>query len=182
MATQRESALARGVLGSVTDRVLHSTAIPIFTLYPGELHGFKNTSGGPHRVIVPFDGSSLSETAIEPATEIAKASNAEIVFTDVLRLPFFGGGVVEIEYGGGDYAGDFGIDAQKVEVTEYLNGFVLEAKAAGLNATASVRTGSPSQQIVDEAAEAENSIVVMVSHGSGGLKRWVVGSVADKVI
>ena len=46
MATQRESALARGVLGSVTDRVLHSTAIPIFTLYPGELHGFKNTSGG----------------------------------------------------------------------------------------------------------------------------------------
>jgi nucleotide-binding universal stress UspA family protein len=182
MATQRESALARGVLGSVTDRVLHSTAIPIFTLYPGELHGFKNTSGGSHRVIVPFDGSSLSETAIEPATEIAKASNAEIVFTDVLRLPFFGGGVAGIEYGGGDYAGDFGIDAQKVEVTEYLNGFVLEAKAAGLNATASVRTGSPSQQIVDEAAEAENSIVVMVSHGSGGLKRWVVGSVADKVI
>jgi nucleotide-binding universal stress UspA family protein len=182
MATQRESALARGVLGSVTDRVLHSTAIPIFTLYPGELHDFENTSGGPHRVIVTFDGSSLSETAIEPATEIAKASNAEIVFTDVLRLPFFGGGVAGIEYGGGDYAGDFGIDAQKVEVTEYLNGFVLEAKAAGLNATASVRTGSPSQQIVDEAAEAENSIVVMVSHGSGGLKRWVVGSVADKVI
>ena len=131
---------------------------------------------------LPFDGSSLSETAIEPATEIAKASNAEIVFTDVLRLPFFGVGVAGIEYGGGDYAGDFGIDAQKVEVTEYLNGFVLEAKAAGLNATASVRTGSPSQQIVDEAAEAENSIVVMVSHGSGGLKRWVVGSVADKVI
>jgi len=182
MATQRESALARGVLGSVTDRVLHSTAIPIFTLYPGELHDFENTSGGPHRVIVPLDGSSLSETAIEPATEIAKASNAEIVFTDVLRLPFFGVGVAGIEYGGGDYAGDFGIDAQKVEVTEYLNGFVLEAKAAGLNATASVRTGSPSQQIVDEAAEAENSIVVMGSHGFGGLKRWVVGSVADKVI
>lgn len=182
MATQRESALARGVLGSVTDRVLHSTAVPIFTLYPGELHDFENTSGGPHRVIVPLDGSSLSETAIEPATEIAKASNAEIVFTEVLRLPFFGVGVAGIEYGGGDYAGDFGIDAQKVEVTEYLKGFVLEAKAAGLNASASVRTGSPSQQIVDEASETENSIVVMGSHGSGGLKRWVVGSVADKVI
>ncbi len=182
MATQRESALARGVLGSVTDRVLHSTAIPMFTLYPGELHDFENTSGGPHRVIVPLDGSSLSETAIEPATEIAKASNAEIVFTEVLRLPFFGVGVAGIEYGAGDYAGDFGIDAQKVEVSEYLNRFVLEAKAAGLNASASVRTGSPSQQIVDEASESENSIVVMGSHGSGGLKRWVVGSVADKVI
>ncbi|NQW20707.1 MAG: universal stress protein [Chloroflexi bacterium] len=182
MATHRESALARGVLGSVTDRVLHSTSIPVFTLYPGEIHEFNDTSGGPHRVIVPLDGSTLSETAVQPAAEIAKAAGAEIVFVEVLRLPFFGVGVAGIEYGGGDYAGDFGIDSQKQEITEYLDGFVQDAKAAGLNSRASIRTGSPSQQIVDEASESENSIVVMASHGSGGLKRWVVGSVADKVI
>lgn len=182
MATRRESALARGVLGSVTDRVLHSTPTPIFTLYPGELHDFADTSSGPARVIVPLDGSTLSESAVQPAVEIAKAAKAEIVFTEVLRLPFFGVGVAGIEYGAGDYAGDFGIDSQKNEITEYLNGFVQDAEATGLTASANIRTGSPSQQIVDEAAEHENSIVVMGSHGSGGLKRWVVGSVADKVI
>ena len=182
MATRRESALARGVLGSVTDRVLHSTATPLFTLYPGEIHDFADTSSGPAKVIVPLDGSALSESAVQPAMEIAKAAGAEIVFTEVLRLPFFGVGVAGIEYGAGDYAGDFGIDAQKQEIIDYLNGFVEEAEAAGLKASANVRTGSPSQQIVDEAAEIENSIIVMGSHGSGGLKRWVVGSVADKVI
>ena len=182
MATRRESALARGVLGSVTDRVLHSTSTPIFTLYPGEIHDFDDTSGGPAKVIVPLDGSSLSESAIEPATEIAQASNAEIVFMEVVRLPFFGVGVAGIEYGAGDFAGDMGVDQQKKEINDYLNNFVENAKAKGLTSSASVRSGSPPQQIVEEASETDDSIVVMGSHGSGGLKRWVVGSVADKVI
>jgi nucleotide-binding universal stress UspA family protein len=182
MATRRESALARGVLGSVTDRVLHSTSIPILTLYPGEIHDFSRTSGGPKRVIVPLDGSALSETAVQPAVEIAKAAGAEIIFTEILRLPFFGVGVAGIEYGAGDYAGDFGIENQKSDVYEYLQGFVEDTEARGLKASASIRTGSPSQQIVEEASQTEDSIVVMGSHGAGGLKRWVVGSVADKVI
>ena len=182
MATLRESALARGVLGSVTDRVLHSTSIPLLTLYPGEIHEFEKTSGGPERVIVPLDGSALSESAVKPAMEIAQASGAEIIFTEILRLPFFGVGVAGIEYGAGDYAGNFGIDAQKREITEYLQGFIDDAENAGLKASANVRSGSPSQQIVEEASEIDGSIIVMASHGSGGLKRWVVGSVADKVI
>jgi nucleotide-binding universal stress UspA family protein len=182
MATRRESALARGVLGSVTDRVLHSTSTPILTLYPGEIHDFDETNGGPKRVIVPLDGSALSETAVQPAVEIAKAAGAEIIFTEILRLPFFGVGVAGIEYGAGDYSGDFGIEAQKAEIAEYLQGFVTDAEANGLKASANIRTGSPSQQIVEEAAEIDDSIVVMGSHGAGGLKRWVVGSVADKVI
>ena len=164
MATRRESALARGVLGSVTDRVL------------------EKTSGGPERVIVPLGGSALSESVVKPAMEIAQASGAEIIFTEILRLPFFGVGVAGIEYGAGDYAGDFGIDAQKREITEYLQGFIDDAENAGLKASANVRSGSPSQQIVEEASEIDGSIIVMASHGSGGLKRWVVGSIADKVI
>ncbi|HJP28562.1 MAG TPA: universal stress protein [Dehalococcoidia bacterium] len=182
MATRRESALARGVLGSVTDRVLHSTSTPILILYPGEIHKIDDTSDGPARVIVPLDGSILSETAVGPALEIAEAANSEVVFTEVIRLPFFGVGVAGIEYGAGDYAGDFGIDSLKEETSKYLQGFVSTAEAAGLKASANIRTGSPSQQIVDAAAEIENTIVVMSSHGAGGLKRWVVGSVADKVI
>jgi nucleotide-binding universal stress UspA family protein len=182
MATRRESALARGVLGSVTDRVLHSTSTPVLTLYPAEVHEFSRTSGGPKRVVVPLDGSTLSETAIAPAIEIAKAADAEIIFTEILRLPFFGVGVAGIEYGAGDYAGDYGIETQKTEISKYLQNFVDDAEGLGLKASAVIRTGSPYQQIVEEAAQTEDSIVVMGSHGAGGLKRWVVGSVADKVI
>lgn len=182
MATRRESALARGILGSVTDRVLHSTSIPVLTLYPGELNSFGDDNGPPKRVVVPLDGSELSESAVRPALEIAGAAGADIVFTEIVQLPFYGVGVAGIEYGAGDYAGDFGIDARKKEISVYLQRFVENAESAGLKARASVRTGSPSRQIVEEASEAEGSIVVMGSHGAGGLKRWVLGSVADKVI
>jgi nucleotide-binding universal stress UspA family protein len=178
MATRRESALARGVLGSVTDRVLHSTSIPLLTLYPGEIHEFEKTNGGPERVIVPLDGSALSESAVKPAMEIVQASGAKVIFTEILRLLFFGVGVAGMEYG----AGDFGIDVQKKEISSYLQGFVDDAELTGVKASANVRSGSPSQQIVEEASEIDGSIIVMASHGSGGLKRWVVGSVADKVI
>lgn len=182
MATRRESALARGILGSVTDRVLHSTSIPVLTLYPGELNSFGDDNIPPKSVIVPLDGSELSESAVRPALEIARAAGADIVFTEIVQLPFYGVGVAGIEYGAGDYAGDFGIDARKKEISVYLQRFVENAESAGLKARASVRTGSPSRQIVEEASEAEGSIVVMGSHGAGGLKRWVLGSVADKVI
>ena len=73
MATRRESALARGILGSVTDRVLHSTSIPVLTLCSGELNSFGDDNGAPKYVVVPLDGSELSESAIEPAFEIATA-------------------------------------------------------------------------------------------------------------
>ena len=182
MATRRESALARGILGSVTDRVLHSTAIPVLTLYPGELDSFGDNNGPPDRVIVPLDGSELSESAVAPAIGIAKAAGAGIVFTETVRLPFFGIGVAGIEYGAGDYAADLGIDSQKQEISKYLQGFVERAESSGVEARASVRTGSPAQQIVEEASESTGSMIVMASRGAGGLKRWVLGSVADKVI
>ena len=182
MATRRESALVRGVLGSVTDRVLHSTSIPILTLSPGDIGDSDDFELTPSRIIVPLDGSQLSESVVAQANELAKATGAELVFTEVLRLPFFGVGVAGMEYGSGDYAGDFAVDAQKVEITSYLNDFVEEAEKAGIEASASVRTGSPARQIVEEATESENSMVVMGSHGAGGLKRWVIGSVADKVV
>ena len=178
MATRRESALARGVLGSV----LHSTSIPLLTLYPGGIHEFEKTSDAPERVIVPLDGSTLSESSVKPAMEIAQASRAEIIFTEILRLPFFGVGVAGMEYGADDYAGDFRIDVQKKEISSYLQGFVDDAEVTGVKASANVRSGSPSQQIIEEASEIDGSIIVMASHGSGGLKRWVVGSVADKII
>jgi len=141
MAIRREPALARGVPGSVTDRVLHSTSIPLPTLYPGEIHKFEKTNDAPERIIVPLDGSTLSESAVKPAMEIAQASGSEIIFTEILRLPFFGVGVAGMEYGAGDYAGDFGIDVQKKEISSYLQGFVDDAEVTRAKASANVRSG-----------------------------------------
>ena len=71
MSTRNESALARGILGSVTDRVLHSTCIPLLILQPENMSDESVGSGFVQHIVVPLDGSMLSEEAIAPATALA---------------------------------------------------------------------------------------------------------------
>lgn len=181
MSTRRESALARGILGSVTDRVLHSTTTPLLILQPEDLTDASLGSGFVQHIVVPLDGSTISESAVEPATELARATGAELVFTEVVKLPVYGMDMGGLGYGSVHYAEEMDTKLQEESAQRYLQRFVEDAETAGLKARAQVRVGNPSIQIVDEAA-AEGSIVVMATHGAGGIKRWVVGSVTDKAV
>jgi nucleotide-binding universal stress UspA family protein len=182
MATRRESALARGVLGSVTDRVLHSTNTPLLILQPEDISDESVGAGFVRHIVVPLDGSIHSERAVMPATELARATGAEIVFTEVVRLPVYGMDMGGVGYGSVHYAEDLDTKLQEENASRYLDGFVSNAESAGLKARARVRIGNPSIQIVAEAAENDGSIIVMATQGAGGLKRWVIGSVTDKAI
>jgi nucleotide-binding universal stress UspA family protein len=182
MSTRRESALARGILGSVTDRVLHSTAIPLLILQPEEMSDESIGAGFVRHIVVPLDGSALSEVAITPAIEIARATGAELVFTEVVSIPTYGVDMGGVGYGSVEYAERLGTKLEEQQAANYLQGFVQNAESLGIKARAEVRVGNPSIQIVNEAAATEGSIIVMATHGAGGIKRWVIGSVADKAI
>jgi nucleotide-binding universal stress UspA family protein len=179
MSTRRESALARGILGSVTDRVLHSTTTPLLILQPEDVEDGTVETGFIRRIVVPLDGSTLSEQAVVPAVALARATGAELVFTEVVRIPIYGMEMGGIGYGSVHYAEAFSTELQEEEAAKYLMAFVENAETAGLKAQAKVRTGNPSIQIVDEAA-APGSVIVMATHGAGGIKRWMIGSVTDK--
>ena len=179
MSTRRESALARGILGSVTDRVLHSTTTPLLILQPEDVEDGTVETGFIRRIVVPLDGSTLSEQAVVPAVALARATCAELVFTEVVRIPIYGMEMGGIGYGSVHYAEAFSTELQEEEAAKYLMAFVENAETAGLKAQAKVRTGNPSIQIVDEAA-APGSVIVMATHGAGGIKRWMIGSVTDK--
>jgi nucleotide-binding universal stress UspA family protein len=172
MATHRGSMVARGILGSVTDRVLRSSPIPVMTVHPGIQSGFGGKLGMPKVVIVPLNGSEISERAIEPALEIADAARSEVVFVQAIR-PIAGSGV---EY---HYYDD---SANREACLEYLSRFAEIAEKTGLRSRIHVLIGPPAIKIIEELQKHEGGMVVMSSHGSSGLTRWVVGSVADKVI
>ncbi len=182
MSTRRESVLARGVLGSVTDRVLHSTTTPLMILQPEKISDESIGSGYVQHVVVPLDGSTLSESAVAPAMELARATSADLVFLEVVRLPMYGIDMGGVGYGAVHFAEDLDTKLQEENAAKYLVGFVENAESAGLKAHAQVRIGNPALQIVDEAAKAEGTIILMATHGAGGLKRWMIGSVTDKVI
>jgi nucleotide-binding universal stress UspA family protein len=71
MSNQRESASAGGILGNATDRVLKSTSIPLLILQPENMSDESVGSGLVQHIVVPLDGSMLSEEAIASATALA---------------------------------------------------------------------------------------------------------------
>ena len=178
MATRRESALARGVLGSVTDRVVHTTNLPLLVVHPEDVSAFSGHVGAPGTLIVPLDGSELSETAVPVAMELASAVGAKMVFIRSTSTPYFGA----TEPGMGYVPTNYGMAEVRQEALVYLQGFVKSARDAGIEADSRAVTGTAVGAIVDAAEENEGSLIVMSTHGRSGFKRFFLGSVADKVV
>lgn len=172
MSTRRTSPLARGILGSVTDRVLHITDRPVLVISPTDGGHAAPPEHWPETVIVPLDGSSLSESATPTAMDVCKATGARLLL--VRTMPNM---MVERESGvrldrNGEGTGGYA----------YLEGFAETARAQGITADATVYAGDAAPRIVDAAAETPGSLVVMTSRGRSGVQRWVLGSVTDKVV
>ena len=178
MSTHRGSAIARGVLGSVTDRVLRSAHIPVMAIHPENLAAFSGSQGQPEVVFVPLDGSDRSASIVGLALEIAAACKAEVVFFKTVQYPYYGVTAVDAAY----YQTNYGISYERQESSEYLQKFVTRAQKAGLSARAIVATGAPAPRLLEEVKSLSRPLIVMSTRGASGIKRWVLGSVTDKVV
>jgi nucleotide-binding universal stress UspA family protein len=178
MATRRESSLARGILGSATARVLQLHAAPALVVRVDAQHQAPGEDW-PQNVLVPLDVSPLSECAVGPAISLAKALGAKLRFLRVTPRVYYPGIGGDIQYAGSSVF--FGPELRK-EAFEYLAPFVERAVSAGVDAFAEARSGAAAAQIVDVLHQLPASMAMMTSHGRGGLKRWALGSVTDKVI
>lgn len=176
MATRRESALARGILGSVTDRVLHSASLPTLVVHADD-SGNNTAAGAPGTVIVPLDGSILSESAIPVAHEIATAVSAKILFLRSTAQAYSG----VADMGANYIPTNYGMDAERDDVSAYLEAFVKAASEKGIEAEALSLTGGVAKAIVETAETSHEGLIVMSTHGRSGFKRFLLGSVADEV-
>ncbi len=178
MVTHRRSAVMRGVLGSVADGVLHSTGVPIMLARPGENVGFENGAGLPHTVIVPLDGSNFSEAAIPFAEAIAQRASG--------RVHFVSGIAPNSSYSAYVLADPaVSIDQEEgrpPDSEDYLERVTDRSVQRGVTATFANIRKTAAEAIIDEVGKSGDRLVVMTSHGSSGIKRWLLGSVADKVI
>jgi nucleotide-binding universal stress UspA family protein len=128
------------------------------------------------RILVPLDGSELAKKALDHAEKLAETFGAEIILLQV--VPFMP------IYGAPELMTPFIVDEKQKEVAErYLTNLSEELKKRGFKATATVKTGQQvAVEIIDFVKESGIDLIVMCTHGRSGITRWVLGSVAHKVL
>ena len=122
------------------------------------------------KVLVPLDGSPMAEETLCLVEDLVKTHKGQLMLLRVANFHAFPG------------ADNKTLERQAVErAEEYLARIEADLKAKGVNVSTHVRVGDPATEILSQ-AEKYASVVVMTTHGRGGLTRWAMGSVADRVI
>lgn len=131
------------------------------------------------RIVVPLDGSSLAEQALDQAKELSENVGSPLHLVRVVdtyrtqSLPATGMAL--------DYSMLAELAEEEIEDAKtYLEHKVKELGDEGFEVTGDVLHGPIARQIV--AAADKDDVIVMSSHGRTGIKRWFLGSVAEEVM
>lgn len=178
MSTRGRSGLGRWVYGSTADKLLQSSPVPLLLLRPRE----KKEGGLWERepvdaLVVPLDGSGLAESALSYVEELARKMAFNISMIQVVPQ-------VGMTYPVGEhYTYDPRLDRDMENAAvSYLRQKQAELQQKGFKVEYQVRRGNPAAGIIDFAEERGSSLIVMSTHGRSGIGRWLLGSVADRVL
>jgi nucleotide-binding universal stress UspA family protein len=123
------------------------------------------------RILVPLDGSECAEIVLPKVEKLATDLKASVA---LLRVA---------------YAHTFpGADPTEAEVKvvreaeEYLRKIEERLKAKGFKVDSHVRYGNDADEILDHAAQKDIDFIAMTTHGRSGVKRFLLGSVAEKIL
>jgi nucleotide-binding universal stress UspA family protein len=178
MATHGRSGINRWLLGSVAEKVLRGTANPLLLVRATE-HVDTVGEANLKSVVVPLDGSKLAESVLPSATSLAKLLNLEVILLRAYDLP------ATAYYGSEDYLPNYEElkSRLKDEARSYLETKVTALKLEGLaKVTPVLMEGSGADEIISFARKNPDTLVAMCTHGRSGVKRWVLGSVTEKVV
>lgn len=163
MTTRGGSKVKRWAIGGVTEQVMRMSPIPVL---PVQSRTRPAKNNHVRRVIVPVDGSTLAETVIPWATDLARLMKSRLVFLHVYPPV---------------HAGVSGVARENFEALRKRMVRRCELlKKEGVKARFVVRTDDPAESILAHAGM--NDMIVTTTHGEGGFKRWIFGSVAEKLI
>ena len=125
------------------------------------------------KILVPLDGSKYSEAALQSASFMARAFNADLklVTVEEIAMPIYPG---EVDT-------QMLVDLEK-DSQAYLDSMAHQLRQEGCCVTTAVLPpGPPADRILDEVKRERTDLIVVGSHGRTGLTRLLLGSVAEKL-
>lgn len=128
------------------------------------------------KILVCLDGSALAETALPHAQMLASDEDAEILLLRVSANP-----AAEFSFSDPGIAHDI-VQELESESLAYMQSARGRLQKAGFRTSFLICQGAIAETILNVAAEHQADVIVMSTHGRSGVKRWLLGSVADRVV
>lgn len=177
MATRAAGTVTRAIRGSVADRVMRESSRPVFLVPP---RSDPDNDAGLRKILVPLDGSTLALSALDALLRFERAADLNYLLVEVIPSAII------------DEPGAQGMDPsvlpQIVQAHEDAHRR-LHAAALRLHDRGARFVDVRVLQAADEASalnlaarEAGVDLIAMSSRGHGGIKRFVLGSVAEGVV
>jgi len=182
MTTHGRGGLQRAWLGSTADSLIRHSMIPLLLVRPSD----ETREIGPdsdreiHRVLAALDGSDTSETALRDVFELGITDDASLILVHSLQPPVAAASpylphTIQLTHDE--------LEIREEHMTRYLQRVADQPWLSGRETQVRVPIDyHPAPAILDLAEEEDVDLIALGTHGRGGLRRLVLGSVADKVI
>jgi nucleotide-binding universal stress UspA family protein len=181
MASRGTSGEGPWLLGNIAAKVLRATTKPVLLVRKEAPAEGLQRKGLIKRILVPLDGSKVAEQIVPHAEELARGMGAELILFQAYETFL---GVI---------SGEAMVTMSAEEIKEanrhreedakaYLRTIAGTLREMGLTVSEVVVPGAPADVILSYAESNAVDIISMSTHGLSGLKRWVFGSVTDKVL
>lgn len=171
MGTHGRDGLERALLGSVTERVLRTTSVPVIVT-PRDDQVDEPGDGSYGSILLPTDGSEYADVAVEWGIDLADAYDATVHTVHSVDTSRF----TEVEATGELY------DAIEETGREALKRVRRRARAADVSVTAMIGSGPAAQVILSYSQDHDTDMIVIGTHGRSGIERHVLGSVTETVV
>jgi nucleotide-binding universal stress UspA family protein len=177
MATHGIGGLRRWWLGSVFEKVVSRSTVPVLGIHSKQIRELDRDRKAVFRhILAPLDGSETGGAAMHDAEAIALKTGASMVLVHVLPAPH----AVEARWLGSEFTSF--VKAMHDAGQKYLSKVESRLSARGLDVKVRIVSGDPAGKIIEVAREEKADLIAMSTHGRSGIARWVLGSVADKIL
>lgn len=174
MGRHGRSGVRERLLGTVTDRVLRHTSVPVLTV-PGE--DSESATGGTYaNILLTTDGSENAEQAAPYGEDIAQHFEATLHLLNVVDVQAEAGA-----FSAGGVSEDF-IERLETEGQETIDRLAQHIDDADVTVQESVVRGTSDEAIAAYTAENGIDLIVMASEGESNLASQSLGSVTDRVL
>jgi len=163
MSTHGRTGLSRWVFGSVTEKILRTSPVPVlavpsFVGLGGEAFPVGARELPFKKILAPIAAEELSLEVLTPLLEAAKLFGSRVFLMNACEGP------------------------ECAVPTHEMRRAFERLREAGVPAEPVLKQGDAALQILEAARELAVDLIAMTTHGRSGVSRWVMGSVAEKVL